>query len=65
MPDLSGPELYKRLLATHPGLKSLFMSGYTNNAIVHHGVLDDGVNFIQKPFAMNDFAEKIKKILAS
>jgi DNA-binding NtrC family response regulator len=44
-------------------MKVLYMSGYTNNAIVHHGVLDDGINFIQKPFAINDLAKKIDEVL--
>lgn len=65
MPDFSGPALYRQLLPAHPGLKVLYMSGYTNNTIVHHGVLDEGVNFIQKPFSMNCFAEKIKKMITS
>jgi signal transduction histidine kinase/CheY-like chemotaxis protein len=65
MPDLTGPELYAKLVSKTPDLKVLYMSGYTNNAIVHHGVLDEGVNYIQKPFAMAEFAEKINYILAS
>ena len=65
MPDMTGPELHKRLQTDYPDLRALFMSGYTSNVIVHHGVLDDGVNFIQKPFAINDFAKKVESILAS
>jgi PAS domain S-box-containing protein len=61
MPDLNGPDLYQRLLKTHPDLKVLYMSGYTNNIIVHHGVLDEGINFIQKPFSVNDMAKKSKR----
>ncbi|MBP1728475.1 MAG: multi-sensor hybrid histidine kinase [Deltaproteobacteria bacterium] len=63
MPDMNGPELHQRLLKSHPGMKVLYMSGYTNNAIVHHGVLDAGINFIQKPFAINDLAKKIDDVL--
>jgi two-component system, cell cycle sensor histidine kinase and response regulator CckA len=63
MPDMNGPELHRQLLKTHPGMKVLYMSGYTNNAIVHHGVLDDGINFIQKPFAINDLDKKIDEVL--
>ena len=65
MPDMNGPELHKLLLKTHPGLKVIYMSGYTDNVIVHHGVLDKGINFIQKPFAVNDLADKIVTVLTS
>ena len=63
MPDMTGPELHKHLLKAHPGLKVIYMSGYTNNAIVHHGVLDEGINFIQKPFTANDLSHKIGSVL--
>ena len=63
MPDLNGPDLYQRLLKTHPDLKVLYMSGYTNNIIVNHGVIDEGINFIQKPFSIDDMAKKIEKVL--
>lgn len=46
-------------------LKWLFMSGYTANVIAHHGVLDEGVNFIQKPFAMESLATKVRQALDS
>jgi len=48
-----------------PGLRSLFMSGYTSNAIAHHGVLGDGINFIQKPFSMQTLAAKVREALDS
>ena len=54
MPGMSGPRLRDRIEAIRPGIKVLFMSGYTSNVIVHHGVLEEGVHFIQKPFSMND-----------
>jgi DNA-binding NtrC family response regulator len=63
MPEMTGPELYQQLLKTHQEVKVLYMSGYTNNVIVHHGVLDEGINFIQKPFAINDLAKKVKAVL--
>lgn len=50
MPDMNGRELYNTLLGKQSDLKVLYMSGYTDNSIVHHGVLDEGVDFIQKPF---------------
>ena len=64
MPDLNGPDIYQRLLKSHPDLKVLYMSGYTSrNIIVHHGVLDEDINFMQKPFSVNDMARKIEKVL--
>ena len=63
MPDMNGPELHQRLLKTHPGLKVIYMSGYTDNVIVQHGVLEIGINFIQKPFAVNDLSNKIEAVL--
>lgn len=63
MPGMSGKELAKRLTALRPTLKCLFMSGYTASVIAHHGVLEEGVNFIQKPIAMHDLALRIRAIL--
>lgn len=63
MPGMSGRDLWERLAAQHPGLKCLFMSGYTANVISHHGVLDKGIHFLQKPFAIRDLAEKIREAL--
>ena len=63
MPEMNGQELAKRILAIHPGLKHLFMSGYTANVIAHHGVLDKGVNFIQKPFSMEQLGDKVREAL--
>ncbi|HDI59343.1 MAG TPA: response regulator, partial [Desulfobacteraceae bacterium] len=63
MPKMSGKELADRLRETHPDLKVLYMSGYTDNAIVHHGVLDPGIPFIQKPFTLGDIAEKVRAVL--
>jgi CheY-like chemotaxis protein len=65
MPEMSGRDLANNLLSKNPGIKSLFMSGYTSDIIAHHGVLDEGVAFIQKPFNMNILANKISEILNS
>ena len=65
MPEMNGPELHRRLLKSHPHLKVLYMSGYTNNAIVPHGVLEGSVDFIQKPFTLQELASKVQSSLAS
>jgi len=63
MPEMNGRELARRLQSLYPGLKVLFTSGYTANVIAHRGVLDEGVNFIQKPFSKKDLAIKIRETL--
>ncbi len=63
MPSMSGKELYEKLLKINPHLKTIFMSGYTENAIAHHGVLEAGTNFIQKPFKPNDLVQKVRQVL--
>jgi hypothetical protein len=55
--------LARHLLLLHPGLKQLFMSGYTADIIAHHGVLGEGVNFIRKPFLMMELASKVREVL--
>jgi FixJ family two-component response regulator len=64
MPGMSGNDLRDRIEAIHPGIKVLFMSGYTSNVIIHQGVLNEGVHFIQKPFSMSEIARKIHDALA-
>jgi PAS domain S-box-containing protein len=56
MPSMSGKELRDRLLRLRPALPVVFMSGYTTNVIVHHGVLESGLHLLQKPFSMEDLA---------
>ena len=63
MPEMSGRELADSLTNLYPKLRCLFMSGYTANVIAHHGVLDEGVHFISKPFAKQDLAKKIREVL--
>jgi two-component system cell cycle sensor histidine kinase/response regulator CckA len=63
MPKMSGKELADRLKSLRPDLKVVFTSGYTDNAIVRHGVLEAGVNFLQKPFSMATLGRKIREVL--
>jgi PAS domain S-box-containing protein len=64
MPRMNGKALHQSLSGVRPEMKVLFMSGYTDNVIAHRGVLQDGVNFIQKPFSINQLAHKVGSILA-
>ena len=63
MPKINGRELYQRLSARYPGLKVLFMSGYEGNVLSYHGVLDEGFNFIQKPFSVDALSGKVRELL--
>jgi PAS domain S-box-containing protein len=63
MPGMNGSELAKLLKPLHPEMKILYMSGYTDNAIVRHGVLEKGVNYIQKPFTMEGLVRKVREVL--
>jgi len=64
MPLMNGRELSERIREMRPGVRTLFMSGYTSNAIAHHGVLEPGMEFIQKPFSMRELALRVKEALA-
>ncbi len=63
MPHLSGPDLATQLAASRPGLKVLFISGYTDDTVFRHGVLEGGVAFLQKPFNLKALAAKIREML--
>jgi PAS domain S-box-containing protein len=63
MPDMNGRQLADTARAMRPGLKVLYTTGYTRNAIVHNGVLDPGVNFIAKPFTLDQLGNKIREVL--
>ncbi len=63
MPEMNGRELAEQLSATRPNLRCLYMSGYTADVITHRGILDEGLNFIQKPFGSNDLAAKVRQVL--
>ncbi len=63
MPEMNGRRLAEALQKHYPSLKVLFMSGYTANVIAHRGVLEAGVNFVQKPFSDRDLGGKVRKAL--
>jgi PAS domain S-box-containing protein len=63
MPRMSGKALAQAFLKTRPMAKVLYMSGYADNAFVHHGVVDEGTHFIGKPFTATDIAHKIRSVL--
>jgi DNA-binding NtrC family response regulator len=65
MPEMNGRDLANQLHSLYPDLKVLFMSGYTADVIAHRGVLDEGINFIQKPFSLKDLAVKIRAVIDS
>ena len=63
MPQMNGQELSERLAAVRPGIKTLFVSGYTDNAIVRKGILKPGIVFLQKPFTAAALARKVRQVL--
>jgi signal transduction histidine kinase len=63
MPDINGRKLADEAVRRRPGLKVIFTTGYTANAVVHGGVLDQGVNFISKPFTLDQLAAKVRTAL--
>jgi PAS domain S-box-containing protein len=65
MPALNGKELYELLKRDRPDLKVLFMSGYSKDVIGHHGVMDEGINFLQKPFTLSALSQKVRQVLES
>jgi two-component system, cell cycle sensor histidine kinase and response regulator CckA len=64
MPEISGKEVADRLLELRPTMRVLFMSGYTDEAIVQHGVLDANVKFLQKPFTWVALTRKVREVLS-
>jgi DNA-binding response OmpR family regulator len=65
LPGASGREIAKQVVATRPSLRVLYMSGYTDDAIVQHGILGPGLAFIQKPFSGEALARRIREVLAA
>ena len=60
---MSGPQLATNLRASRPEMKVLYMSGYTDSAIIHHGVLEPGITFLEKPFSPDVLIRKIRAVL--
>jgi two-component system cell cycle sensor histidine kinase/response regulator CckA len=65
MPHLSGRALVEQVAGIYPGIKVLFISGYADNAVVHHGRIDAGVEFLHKPFSPSTLARKVREVLDS
>lgn len=63
MPQMSGRALVQELKCLKPDIKVLYTSGYTDNAIVHHGILEHGTHFLQKPFSLNTLSHKVREAL--
>jgi CheY-like chemotaxis protein len=63
MPQMGGKELADQLKIFRPDVKVLYTSGYTDDAIVHHGVLEPGTHFLQKPFSLKTLSHKVREIL--
>ncbi len=63
MPEMNGRQLFEALSGSHPRIKVLYMSGYTDDVIAHRGVMDPGVAFIQKPFSLKALAAKVREVL--
>jgi CheY-like chemotaxis protein len=63
MPQMSGKDLYDQIKSQLPGIKVLLMSGYTDDALAHHGVLDEGFFFLEKPFSPAKIARKVREVL--
>jgi two-component system cell cycle sensor histidine kinase/response regulator CckA len=65
MPEMSGPRAVEQIRALQPGIKVLYMSGYTDEAILHHRILESGQAFLQKPFLPDTLARKVREVLNS
>jgi DNA-binding NtrC family response regulator len=65
MPDMSGRQLAEQIREQRPEMRVLFVSGYTDDAIIRHGILEPGIAFMQKPFSPDALARKVREVLES
>jgi two-component system cell cycle sensor histidine kinase/response regulator CckA len=63
LPGMSGRDLARRLHASRPGIKTLYISGYTEDAIAHHGVLESGVAFLEKPYSRQQLLDAVRQAI--
>ena len=63
MPDMNGKELFDQIAESYPNMRVIYMSGYSEDIIAHHGVIDEGVSFIEKPFHIKALAGKVRDVL--
>ena len=63
MPEMNGRSLFNKIATIDSNIKVLYMSGYTDNVIVHHGILEEGINYLQKPFTIQNLINKVRQIL--
>ena len=65
MPGMNGRSLVEALVARRPGIKALYMSGYSDDVISHQGLVEDGIPFISKPFRPSELASKVRSLLGA
>ena len=63
MPTMSGPDLMNRIAELQPGVRSLYMFGYSDEAIAHHGVVEEGITLLEKPFSPQALARLVRQLL--
>jgi DNA-binding NtrC family response regulator len=63
MPEMNGKDLRDKVAGLQPEIKTIFMSGYTANVIAHHGIIDEGLDFLQKPFSVKALLEMVRDVL--
>ena len=63
LPETSGPEVVRRVKEWKPGIRALYISGYTHDAVLRHGLMESGVTFLSKPFLPEALARKVREVL--